>query len=86
MIVILIRIDILEGLEELILMSISIAGPDVNPDSDPHIPNKYERTVRYYRFYSNKSRDMRKNQIVTSETIPAVEANDMTPKEFRHQA
>lgn len=36
-----------------------------------HIPGRYEQTVRYYGWYSNKSREMRK-KAGTDDTIPAV--------------
>ncbi len=35
-----------------------------------HIPGRYEQTVRYYGFYSNKSMGMRK-KTGTDDTIPA---------------
>ena len=46
-----------------------------------HIPGRYEQTVRYYGWYSNKSRGMRKkaNQ---NDNIPAVIPNEMFSKEF----
>jgi hypothetical protein len=47
-----------------------------------HIPGRYEQTVRYYGWYSNKSRGMRK-QAGTDETIPAVMPNDMSSKDSR---
>ena len=47
-----------------------------------HIPGRYEQTVRYYGYYSNKSRGMRK-KADTHDTIPAVIPNDMLSKEFR---
>ncbi|MDA8134105.1 MAG: transposase [Desulfobacteraceae bacterium] len=47
-----------------------------------HIPGRYEQTVRYYGWYSNKSRGMRKkaNQ---DDAIPAVLPNQMSSKERR---
>lgn len=47
-----------------------------------HIPGRYEQTVRYYGWYSNKSRGMRK-KTGTDDTIPAVMPNDMSSKESR---
>ena len=47
-----------------------------------HIPNKYEQTVRYYGWYSNKSRGMRK-KAKTDDAIPAVMSNDISSKESR---
>ena len=47
-----------------------------------HIPGRYEQTVRYYGWYSNKSRGMRK-KAGTDDTIPAVMPNDMSSKESR---
>jgi hypothetical protein len=47
-----------------------------------HIPGRYEQTVRYYGWYSNKSRGMRK-KAGTDDTIPAVMPNDMSSKDSR---
>jgi len=47
-----------------------------------HIPGRYEQTVRYYGFYSNKSMGMRK-KTGTDDTIPAVMPNDLPSKESR---
>ncbi|EMS77964.1 IS91 family transposase [Desulfotignum phosphitoxidans] len=47
-----------------------------------HIPGRYEQTVRYYGWYSNKSRGMRK-KAGTDDTIPAVMPNDISSKESR---
>ncbi len=44
-----------------------------------HIPGRYEQTVRYYGWYSNKSRGMRK-KAGTDDTIPAVMPNDISSK------
>jgi hypothetical protein len=49
-----------------------------------HIPGRYEQTVRYYGYDSNKSRGMRK-KADTHDTIPAVIPNDMSSKEFRQK-
>jgi hypothetical protein len=45
-----------------------------------HIPGRYEQTVRYYGYYSNKSRGMRK-KAETDGDIPAVIPNEMLSKE-----
>lgn len=47
-----------------------------------HIPGRYEQTVRYYGWYSNKSRGMRK-KAGTDDIIPAVMPNDLSSKESR---
>jgi ribosomal protein S27E len=47
-----------------------------------HIPDRYEQTVRYYGWYSNKSRGMRK-KAETDDIIPAIMPNEMTSKESR---
>jgi len=47
-----------------------------------HIPNRYEQTVRYYGFYSNKSRGLRENADIDN-NIPAIIPNEMSSKEFR---
>jgi len=47
-----------------------------------HIPDRYEQTVRYYGFYSNKSRGLRK-KADTDHNIPAIIPNEMSSKEFR---
>jgi len=47
-----------------------------------HIPGRYEQTVRYYGWYSNKSRGMRK-KAGTDDTIPAVMPNELSSKESR---
>lgn len=47
-----------------------------------HIPGRYEQTVRYYGWYSNKSRGMRKKADL-DDTIPTVIPNEMSSKEFR---
>jgi len=46
-----------------------------------HIPGRYEQTIRYYGWYSNKSRGMRKKANL-DDTIPAVIPNEMSSKEF----
>ncbi len=47
-----------------------------------HIPTKGEQMVRYYGFYSNKSRGLRK-KAGTDDQIPALIESDVSPKEFR---
>jgi hypothetical protein len=47
-----------------------------------HIPGRYEQIVRYYGWYSNRSRGMRK-KATTDDTIPVVMPNKMSTKEFR---
>ena len=44
-----------------------------------HIPSRYEQTVRYYGYYSNKSRGMRKKADI-DDTIPAVMPSEMSSK------
>jgi hypothetical protein len=47
-----------------------------------HIPNKYEQLVRYYGYYSNKSRGLRKRKNIDDE-IPSVINSDISKKQFR---
>jgi hypothetical protein len=47
-----------------------------------HIPNKGERMVRNYGFYSNKSRGLRK-KAGTDDQVPALIESDISSKEFR---
>ncbi len=47
-----------------------------------HIPNKKEQMVRYYGFYSNKSRGMRKKAANTEE-VPALIHTEQGRKQFR---
>lgn len=47
-----------------------------------HIPNRGEQMVRYYGYYSNKSRGMRMKQGIDNE-VPALAESDVSPKEFR---
>ncbi len=47
-----------------------------------HIPGRYEHTVRYYGYFSNKSRGMRK-KAETDNTIPTIMQNKMSSKEAR---
>ncbi len=46
-----------------------------------HIPTKGEQMVRYYGFYSNKSRGLRK-KTGTDDQVPALIESDVSPKEF----
>ena len=55
-----------------------------------HIPNKGEQMVRYYGYYSNKSRGLRKKHVLdsdrgagTDDQVPALIESTVTPKEFR---
>lgn len=47
-----------------------------------HIPGRYEQTVRYYGYYSNKSRGMRK-KAGADDAIPVIMPNEMSSKELR---
>ena len=47
-----------------------------------HIPTKGEQMVRYYGFYSNKSRGLRK-KAGTDDQVPALIESEVSPKEFR---
>ena len=47
-----------------------------------HLPNKGEQMVRYYGFYSNKLRGLRK-KAGTDDQIPALTESEASPKEFR---
>lgn len=47
-----------------------------------HIPNKGEQLVRYYGYYSNKSRGLRK-KTDTDEQVPALVESEISKKEFR---
>ena len=47
-----------------------------------HIPNKSEQMVRYYGFYSNKSRGLRK-EAGTDDQVPALIDSDISPQVFR---
>ena len=47
-----------------------------------HIPNKGEQMVRYYGFYSNKSRGLRK-KADTDDQVPALIDSDISPQAFR---
>jgi hypothetical protein len=46
-----------------------------------HIPNRGEQMVRYYGFYSNKSRGLRK-KAGTDDQFPALIVSEFSPKEF----
>ena len=47
-----------------------------------HIPNKGEQMVRYYGFYSNKLRGLRK-KAGTDDQVPALIESEASPKEFQ---
>ncbi len=47
-----------------------------------HIPTKGEQMVRYYGFYSNKSRGLRKKAGIDDQ-VPALIESEVSPKEFR---
>jgi hypothetical protein len=47
-----------------------------------HIPGRYEQTVRYYGYYSNKSRGLRKKADADNQ-LPTIIAGEMSSKEFR---
>ena len=47
-----------------------------------HIPNKGEQIVRYYGYYSNKSRGLRKKSDCDNE-VPSLIESDISKKKFR---
>jgi hypothetical protein len=47
-----------------------------------HIPNRGEQMVRYYGYYSNKSRGLRK-KADTDDDVPALIESEASSKEFR---
>ena len=47
-----------------------------------HIPNRGEQMVRYYGYYSNKSRGMRKNE-GKDDAVPSLIESDLSPSAFR---
>ncbi|CAB1057681.1 hypothetical protein D1BOALGB6SA_2434, partial [Olavius sp. associated proteobacterium Delta 1] len=47
-----------------------------------HVPNKGEQMVRYYGFYSNKLRGLRK-KAGTDNQVPALMESEISSKEFR---
>ena len=47
-----------------------------------HIPNKGEQMVRYYAYYSNKSRGLRK-KAGTDDAVPTLIESEISSKEFR---
>ena len=47
-----------------------------------HIPERYEQTVRYYGYYPNKSRGLRKKADADNQ-LPTIIPGEMSPKEFR---
>jgi hypothetical protein len=58
------------------------AGCKHSPQLVSHIPNKGEQMVRYYGFYSNKSRGLRK-KAGTDDQVPALIDSDISPQAFR---
>ena len=46
-----------------------------------HVPGRYEHTVRYYGYYSNKSRGMRK-KADADDQIAAIASNELSPEQF----
>ncbi len=47
-----------------------------------HVPGRYEQTVRYYGYYSNKTRGLRK-KAETDDDIPVIVKNEMSSREWR---
>jgi hypothetical protein len=47
-----------------------------------HVPGRYEQTVRYYGYYSNKSRGLRK-KAETDDDVPTIVKNEMPAKVWR---
>jgi hypothetical protein len=47
-----------------------------------HIPDRYTQTVRYYGYYSNKSRGMRK-KVQMDDQIPSIVPSQMSSTQFR---
>jgi hypothetical protein len=47
-----------------------------------HIPDRYEQTVRYYGYYSNKSIELRK-KAETDDDIPVIMKSEVSSKEWR---
>ena len=45
------------------------------------VPGRYEHTVRYYGYYSNKSRGMRK-KADADDHIATIAPNELSPKQF----
>ena len=48
-----------------------------------HIPNKGEQLVRYYGYYSNKSRDLRKKTAAGDDLVPTLIEAEISREEFR---
>lgn len=48
-----------------------------------HIPNKGEQLVRYYGYYSNKSRGLRKKTAAGDELVPSLIEAEISTEEFR---
>ena len=44
-----------------------------------HVPGRYEQTIRYYGYYSNKSRGLWKKE-EADDTMPAIVKNEMSSK------
>ena len=57
-------------------------APDWLAQLVTHIPNKGEQMVRYYGFYSNKSRGLRK-KADTNDAVPALIESEVSPRAFR---
>ena len=51
-----------------------------------HIPNKGEQLVRYYGYYSNKSRGIRKKITTGDELVPALIEAEISIEEFRRNS
>jgi uncharacterized protein YbaR (Trm112 family) len=47
-----------------------------------HVPGRYEQTVRYYGYHSNKSRGLR-NKAEADDDIPVIVKNEMSSTEWR---
>ena len=47
-----------------------------------HVPGRYEQTVRYYGYYSNKSKGLRK-KAQADDDIPVIVKNETSSKEWR---
>ena len=47
-----------------------------------HVPGRYEQTVRYYGYYSNKSRGLR-TKAETDDDIPVIVKKEMSSQEWR---
>ena len=47
-----------------------------------HVPGRYEQTVRYYGYYSNKSGGLRK-KAETDDIVPVIVKDEMSSREWR---